>query len=126
MKTQSADVGKTCETVVRMPRTLVVRGDVSPYGLVENSGYFDRHVEITPDLLRLVLSGDPTLVDDWLEYSENRRTSAGWYLCRTTTGFGVGFLGGDGRKVDEHTYVDGIEACAVFIKNELEEMRRLR
>ena len=32
---------KICEAVVRMPRMLAVRGDVSRYGLVESSGYLD-------------------------------------------------------------------------------------
>ena len=122
---ESIEANKTCEAVARMPSTLVVRGDVSPYDLLAHSGYFDRHAEITPDLLRAVLSRDPMLVNDWLEYSENKRTSSGWYFRRAATGFDVGFLGKDGRKVDERTYVDVIEACAAFIKKEIEEMRQL-
>jgi hypothetical protein len=31
----------------------------------------------------------------------------------------------DGRKLDEHTYADGLVACAAFITKEVEEMRQL-
>jgi hypothetical protein len=106
-----------------MPRVLV-REEVSAYALLQRSGYFDRHAEITPALLQAVLSDDPTLVRDWLDYSENKRTGSGWYFRRASPGFEVGSLAREG-KVDDRTYADSIEACAVFIKREIEEMRQL-
>jgi hypothetical protein len=115
----------TAEAVARLPRTFHTRGDLSAYAILEQSGYFDRHVHVTPDLLAAVLASDASLVDDWLALSENKRTSSGWYFRQNPTGFTVAFVDEAGNKVDERIYADRIEACAEFIKREVEEMRQL-
>lgn len=115
----------TVEAVARLPRTFHSRGDLSAYAILEQSGYFDRHADVTPDMLAAILGSDPSLVDEWLAFSENKRTSSGWYFRQGATGFTVGFVGDAGNKVDESNYTDPIEACAKFIKGEVEEMRQL-
>ena len=49
---------------------------------IQRSGYRDvrAHVQ-TADLVRL-LRAEPALVDLWLAYSEDKRTSGGWYVTR--------------------------------------------
>jgi spore coat polysaccharide biosynthesis protein SpsF (cytidylyltransferase family) len=121
----SPETRATGEAVARLPRTFLSRGDLSAYGLLEQSGYFDRHAEVTSHLLLEVLSGDSLLVDDWLAFSENKRTSSGWYFREEPAGFTVGFVSDAGRTVDQHSYTDRVEACAEFIKKEVEHMRQL-
>lgn len=121
----SPDTRAIAEAVARMPRTSLSRRDVSTYAILEQSGYFERHADVTPELLAEILASDASLVDDWLAFSENKRTSSGWYFCQAATGFTVGLVNDAGSRVDEHTYRDRIEACAEFIKKEVEDMRQL-
>ena len=115
----------TAEAVVRLPRTFLSRRDLSTYAILEQSGYFDRHADVTPELLAEILANDTSLVDDWLAFSENKRTCSGWYFCQKGTDFTVGFVDDVGSKVNENTYDDRIEACSEFIKKEVEDMRQL-
>ena len=121
----SPETRVTAETVARLPRTFHSRGDVSAYAILEQSGYFDRHADVTPDLLAAILASDTSLVDDWLAFSENKRANSGWYFRQEPTGFTVGFMGDAGNKLDENSYAGRIEACAEFIKREVEEMLQL-
>lgn len=113
------------EAVTRLPCALAESGSVSAYALLADSGYPERHAEITPDVVQAVLSDDPELVNVWLQYSENKRTPSGWYFFRAPASYIVGYLLVGGRRVDEFAYVDAIEACANFIKQEIEEMRQV-
>ena len=115
----------TAEAVARLARTFYSRGDLSAYALLEQSGYLNWHEHVTPELLASFLASDPSLVDDWLALSENRRTSSGWYFREETTGFTVAFVDEAGINFDERSYSDRIGACAEFIKREVEEMRQL-
>jgi hypothetical protein len=49
---------------------------------IRRSGYRDVRAHLqTADLVRL-LRAEPALVDLWLAYSEDKRTSGGWYVTR--------------------------------------------
>lgn len=122
----SPDVRATAEAIARLPRTFLSRGDISAFAILEQSGYLERHADVTPDLLAEILTSDASLVDDWLAYSENKRTSSGWYFLRGIPDFAIGYVSDAGHKIDEDTYSDGAEACSNFIKKELEEMRQVR
>lgn len=121
----SPETRATAEAVARLSRTFLGRGDLSAYAILEQSGYLDRHADVTPDLLREILSGDASLVDDWLAFSENKRTTSGWYFRKEAAGFRVGFFVGDaGNKAGENARTDRVHACAEFIKKEVEDMRQ--
>jgi hypothetical protein len=111
-------------TVVDLPRALKRRADVSPFSLLQQSGYCERRSEITTTLLREMISRDPTVVNDWVGYSEDKRSNSGYFLRKQVAGYDVGYLGKDRREVRLQSYVSGVDACAVFIKNEVEEMSR--
>jgi hypothetical protein len=115
---------ETAMTVVDLPRALKRRADVSPFSLLQHSGYCERRSEITTTLLREMISRDPTVVNDWVGYSEEKRSSSGHFLRKQAAGYDVGYLCEDRREVRLQSYVSGVDACAVFIKKEVEEMSR--
>jgi hypothetical protein len=122
----SSDARITVANVVRLPRRFAARDDVSMFTLLVESGYLVHHAAIDPAVIRESLVREVGCVDDWMTYSYNKRTVSGWYCCETEEGgFVVGYAGGTGEKGAPIVYSDRLEACAHFIKNELEEMRRL-
>lgn len=62
----------------------------------------------------------PEVAEKWLEYSENKRTSGGWYLVRTGRNWVVGRLDARCRRTDELSYAGGPTACAAYILRELD------
>lgn len=64
------------------------------------------------DYLRL----NSKLVDDWLAYSRDKRTSAGWYFLAGSTWWVVGQVG----PIAEQHFDDPSIACATFILNEFD------
>ena len=105
--------------VVDIPWQFSIQGDISIYKLLEQSGYFENHAALTAVEIKKALKINPGLVQFWLQYSEDKRTSGGWYFKNNDNGtFTVGNL----QSNPEILFLDGIEACAEYIKKEIEEI----
>ena len=91
-----------------------LRGEgISLKNAIARSGYCDVRPTIGPGDLLDVLLHEPDLVHQWILYSEDKRTSGGWYVLRTAE---VGRLE---PKVLEH--FDSLSrAVAEFILRELD------
>jgi hypothetical protein len=76
--------------------------------------YKDRRAGFGPADLRPLLSAHPEISEEWLAYSEDKRTSGGWYLLRSRE---VGRVGDtDSRKSFECLE----EAVAEYVVRELD------
>jgi hypothetical protein len=77
-----------------------------------------RYREVRPLLnesnLLAVLKDRPALVEDWLAYSEDKRTSGGWYVLRS------GVIGQVGRPLSTITFSSIAEAVAAYVVRELD------
>src|SRR5262249_55449466 len=100
-------------SVCNLPRDFRSVRTKSVVALLRASGYFDHHAEVTVDSVRAELAAEPALVRDWLSWSADKRTNAGWYLLEDGT---VGYHP-DGPQL---RFTDSITACAQFIVRELE------
>lgn len=99
------------------------KGNDSFYSLAIQSGYFSSPEEITNDNIAEILHGHPGLIDEWLCWSDDKRTSSGWFFQNNLPEiYVVGFSPRDENKPDI-VFTDKFLACATFIKNDLEEMR---
>ena len=113
-------INEIAAKVIGMPRQFSIRGDISIYKILEQSGYFENHVAITASEIRKALRAKPGSIQFWLQYSEDKRTSGGWYFKYNDDGsFSIGNLKGE----PETLFLDGIDACAEYIKKEIEEIR---
>lgn len=109
----------TIRALIHLPRKFNDLGDVSVYSLLHHSGYFENHHEITEDAIHEMLLGQPECIDEWVRFSDDKRSSSGWFLQRGSKGYQVGYFP-DGKAVD---YFDDAVACAAFIKREIENIR---
>jgi hypothetical protein len=110
------------EVLIGLPRSFNIAGTKSISSLLTESGYCDYHDRISELLIASALSHKPELINEWLAYSEDKRASSGWYIKQDKSdAFIVGDLTAGGRVIEYH---DKINACAVFIKQEVETIRK--
>jgi hypothetical protein len=101
--------------ILRIGRDASLRGaDLSVRDALKRTGYVGyRPMFKASDLLSLI-AADPALVEDWLAYSEDKRTSGGWYVLRT------GEIGQVSNPASRITYSSIEEAIAEFVLRELD------
>ena len=97
--------------------------NMSPYALLQASGYCDHRQAIDVEKIRSYVVTHPELVGRWIGYSEDKRVDRGWYFSADTASgpFVVGYFPSHPKR-PEKSFADGIEACANFIKHELESI----
>ncbi len=86
--------------------------------LIRESGYesLDK-VDLALEL-EAVLLKDRSLIMDWLNWSENKRTDKGWFIKNENHRYLVGYF--NGAVISKSIiYSSESEACATFILNEI-------
>ena len=108
--------------VINLPHDFYRLKDVSVYRLLQDSGYFIGYNQISNDDILLELKHHNNAINDWINWSTNKRLNNGWYFERTNDGYVVGDHS-TGQIAHKQFYNDATEACAAFIKNEIEDIR---
>jgi hypothetical protein len=73
----------------------------------------------TVDDLRSLLAAHPSLVEEWLAYSEDKRTSGGWYVLRS------GVIGQVSKPSSSQRFDTVERAVAEYVVRELDFWARL-
>lgn len=96
--------------------------NMSPLALLDASGYRRWHWLVSVGKIREHLAQHPELIWNWVMYSKNKRVSSGWYFeAESTEGpFVVGYFPGERQE----RYYDAAEACAQFVKRELDSIAK--
>jgi hypothetical protein len=98
-------------------------GNTSIYALLKESGYFELHNAISEADIFENLTHHLECIDGWLSLSEDKRSSSGWYFKQDDNGkYIVGYFPLKENLVIAE-YLDEVEACAAFIKREIEDIR---
>ena len=108
--------------IICLPRHFNETGDKSIHTLLVETGYADIRDQITINAIRNSLSKHPECVPDWIQYSEDKRAVGGWYFKEGCSGkFIVGCLADGVRgEASRQSYDDKMDACAVFVKREID------
>jgi hypothetical protein len=112
--------------IVTLPRRFHKQRDKSMVTLLQETGYFELHDLVTENDIHVALVKDPDCVPEWIQLSEDQRTSSGWYISRNDEGlFEVGFfdINADPHSSNRVQYENVIDACAAFIKHDIELIR---
>lgn len=115
-------VYETTEKLLLLPRKFEEVYTVSMYDLLKQTGYFECHDQILIKDIKGLLAQHPEYIKDWIQYSADKRCTSGWYIKPSSGGkYLVGCLTKD--RIEQSEYDDRIEACAVFIKHEVDEIK---
>jgi hypothetical protein len=119
------NINKTIEKIVHIPHDFYERKNVSEIKLLQESGYIELYNEIGEDEIAEVLKKYPHLIKEWLQWSEDNRSSFKWYF--TSDGKGGYFVKHfpEGKGFEEISTQDEFAACAAFVKREIEGTRSL-
>lgn len=88
--------------------------------LLEASDYARHRPSLTVATLAEYLADRPEVVTQWSMYSDDKRTSGGWYFLGRGQVWTVGRLGPNAVPTDERHYGSAVDACAEFILLELD------
>ncbi len=122
MNIQTDDIIKK---IIFLPRAFNSLMNKSVFELLKESGYFELHTSISENTIRKHLEKHPECVNEWMSYSEDKRSSSGYYLQNNEKKYIVGYLDDKTKKQIKKEFSNGIKACAVFIKKEVESIRLL-
>lgn len=106
--------------LISLPREFSQKNTVSMYDLLQAVGYTSIARQVSEQDLYDALFSHPDFVNEWLEYSEDKRC-AGWYFrLNDSNKYLIGYF--DLNRNIETEYDDKLEACAAFVKRELDEI----
>jgi hypothetical protein len=106
--------------IIEIPKEFKRKKDISIFQLLVNTGYIKNKNDINIEDIKKELKEKPELIQFWLNYSEDKRTSGGWYLLKKNDStFIVGNIDGRSKSI----FTDCFDACATFIKKEIEAIR---
>lgn len=111
--------------IVYMPKSFQDLQNVSLCELLKKMGYFDSYNEVSEKDIKLFLGKKPECIQLWLQYSEDQRTDETWYFLKVTEVlYKVAYRDKTEEKF-QHRFINPAEACAFFIKKEIEDIRRI-
>jgi hypothetical protein len=99
--------------ILRIARD-VAGGRMALREALTRSRYREQRPRFSAEDVRAALSAHPVLVDEWLAYSEDKRTEGGWYVLRD------GEIGEVLKPASQRSYPTIEEAVAQFILHELD------
>ncbi|MCW8810574.1 MAG: hypothetical protein OQJ93_03095 [Ignavibacteriaceae bacterium] len=95
--------------------------NTSPYQIVlERKDAFNKSSLNKVKIIKY-LKMNRDLIKDWLLYSENKRTSTGWYFKDYKNKWLIGFMN-EGIIESEKIFDSKFEACAEYVLNEIESI----
>jgi len=99
---------------------MALRSQVSLLGLVTGTGYAAIRSDVDVALLQDGIHGRREILESWLRYSAEKEATWGWFLEADRRGrYLVGLRSGFSDKA-RYEVTDPWEACAFFIKQELD------
>jgi len=119
------DIDDVIAAVCRLAFDSYALGSVSPAQLVDRSGYRRHRDEVTVARLADCLTEHPDWANAWLDYSEDKRSSPGWYIQgRDPDESRVGYYEGESSRAPMR-FDDKVRACAEFVRLEVDDIAGL-
>jgi hypothetical protein len=106
--------------LIHLTQEFYEKKEESINSLLSKSGYLELRNEITEiDIFETIVNA-PNCIIYWLDWSQDKRVRSGWFFQKSKHGeYSIGFYQKSGIR-SASTYRDMREACASFIKNEVE------
>ncbi len=112
------------EKIIHLPRLFKSLGNRSMYLLLRDTGYFEITDQIYEENISQALKQYPECINEWKILSDDKRASSGWYFKELDHGkYIVGYFDLKRKNNPEVEFSEIREACAFFIKQEIEDIR---
>jgi len=100
-----------------------LRGSATIRDLLKETRFIDYADSIDVQDIESSLARKPDLVPDWIQYSEDKRTTNGYYISHEENEpYVVGYYALKSKSRIIGRYTDHIKACAVFVHLELNDI----
>lgn len=102
--------------------------NISWHDLLKETGYFEIYDGISVQDIREILKKNQEYVKDWLLFSKDQRCTPSWYFKENADeeNYMIGYVTKDINYTDEQKFSNPLDACANFIKNIVEQTRRIK
>jgi len=98
----------------------------TPQQLYDATDYSVHHAEITQNDIEQVIQADSSLIRDWISFTDDKRWTPAWGLGkRDDKTWLVFYMLRSGKFGYEITFASAVPACALMIRMEMEEFRRI-
>jgi hypothetical protein len=113
-------VARICE----FARRFRAEPQLTPRQIYEETGYGSRYAEVSQEDIEAAVARDPTLVVDWLSFSEDKRWTPAWVLGKLSDRVWVVSLVREGGETGYQVrFASPVPACALMIRMEMEDLR---
>ena len=115
------DINQIIESILKLPSNFYAsKNNLSIKELLLRTNYLKVKNDININIVYQSLKNHPEFADSWLIWSENKRSSSGWFIeLNNFDKYSVGYFDSKLGKVIENNYDDIISACAFFIVKEI-------
>jgi len=101
--------------------------DKTPLEMFEDTGYEKQHRKIRQEDIENHLRKEPSLIDEWVYFTEDKRWTPAWGFGRDKNGtWNVSYLLRNAKFQYEIYFSDPVVACALMIRMEMEEFLKPR
>lgn len=106
--------------LVRMPREIRRSASLTVRQYLDSLDYNEHRDQISQECIQRALLEDKEAIDSWLEYSESKRSSVGWFFRRSANDhFEIGIYDSNKGYSRVSEYDTSIDACSLYIINEV-------
>ncbi len=118
------DINYVINNLIELPKKFWSAKNASIYKLLEDTGYFESSDQIEENDILEALIQKPGFINEWFIWSENKRSSSGWYIRKDDNDkYIVGYFSPQKINTSKNEYSDVKTACARFIKMEIEDIK---
>jgi hypothetical protein len=111
--------------IIQIPLKTKENKNLSLYQIFNDTNYGKYSKNINIENIKKVLLENNFLIDHWFNYSSDKRTKNGYFLREENDIYEIGYLNNNEIEIIR-TYNSELEACANFIKSELEYLENMK
>jgi hypothetical protein len=111
------------ERICRFPTIYKAEEVMTPLEIYLNSGYDEFYGDIQDAEIEAELKDSPNLVDEWIFFTEDKRWTPAWGICRDEDTYHVFHMQEGGLTDREEVFDSPFVACALMVRMEMETFR---
>jgi hypothetical protein len=116
------DQQRIIQNVCQLPHEMRKTGNKSPAQILRESGCSDYPEVLNSSVIETFLHTHVDLVEEWIAYSADKRTSEGWYIIRQGSGRETKYIVGFHPNGHSFEFSQPDKACGEFIVREVMEI----